>query len=116
MLLGMLHISLVNVLMILSSLQILGLEKGGCIVSVGYVIFYDGVKDANFMMASDVMGYLLCFFAFSIVLYLCVLHLSERTRCIHKYVYGSFWERVGNGLFFNDMIWACMKYLNTMGV
>lgn len=37
------------------------------------------------MMASDVMGYLLCFFAFSIVLYLCVLHLSERTRCIHKY-------------------------------
>ena len=28
MLLGMLHMSLVNVLMILSSLQILGLEKG----------------------------------------------------------------------------------------
>ena len=67
------------------------------------------------MEAGDVISCLLCFFVFSIVMSLCVFHLSEGTRCIPKYVYDSFWERVGKGLFLNRMFCACMNALKTTG-
>jgi hypothetical protein len=34
------------------------------------------------------------FLALLVVFSRCVFHLNEGTRCIPKYVYGSFWERM----------------------
>ena len=47
------------------------------------------------IVARDVSNSLLCFLAFSRVLFLWMFHFREGTRWMPRYVYGSFCVRIG---------------------
>ena len=67
------------------------------------------------IVAGDVINNLLCFLAFSMVMFFGMFHFSEGTRFMPRYVYGSFCVRVGKGLFLKWMHWACMYALKVVG-
>lgn len=54
----------------------------------------------------DVISCLLCFLDVFMVILLWSFHLSDGTREIPRYVYGSFWEMVGNDSFLKVDIWC----------
>ena len=51
------------------------------------------------IVAGDVISNLLCFLAFSMVMFFWMFHFNEGTRFIPRYAYGSFCVRDGKGLF-----------------
>lgn len=46
-------------------------------------------------LAGELINSWLCCLIFFIVIYFCRFHLSNGVRCIPRYVYGSFWVRMG---------------------
>ena len=52
-----------------------------------------------FIVAGQFVSCAHWFVSFLVVMCVCILHFKEGTKCMPRYVYGSFWCRTGIGWF-----------------